>query len=105
MTRGEVFRFAPAHGAIGREQKGPRFAVVVQADELLQYNTVLVAPTSTSAPAATFRPVVAIAGASTRVLVEQIKAVEPNRLGSSAGRLEAHELGALDEALSLVLGL
>ncbi len=41
----------------------------------------------------------------TLVLVDQIRAIDPNRLGRSVGRLDARELSALDEALALVLGL
>ena len=44
-------------------------------------------------------------GADTRVLVEQTTVVDPQRLGPSAGRLEASELLAVDEALALLLGL
>ncbi|MFN8174275.1 MAG: type II toxin-antitoxin system PemK/MazF family toxin [Solirubrobacteraceae bacterium] len=44
-------------------------------------------------------------GRPTRVLVEQTTVVDPSRLGSSAGRLPAAELRAVDEALELVLGL
>jgi mRNA-degrading endonuclease toxin of MazEF toxin-antitoxin module len=39
------------------------------------------------------------------VLAEQTTVVDPERLGRSAGRLEAHELRAIDEALMLVLDL
>jgi mRNA interferase MazF len=39
------------------------------------------------------------------VLVEQTTVVDPQRLGASAGRLDATELRAIDEALILVLGL
>lgn len=79
--------------------------MIVQADELLRLSTTIVAPTSRSALPATFRPVINIGGEDTRVLVEQITVVDPQRLGQSAGRLEASELLAVDEALSLVLGL
>ena len=41
----------------------------------------------------------------TLVLVDQIRAIDPNRLGRSVGRLDAREMSALDEALALVLGL
>jgi mRNA-degrading endonuclease toxin of MazEF toxin-antitoxin module len=37
--------------------------------------------------------------------VEQTTVVDPQRLGRSVGRLEASELRAVDEALTLVLGL
>jgi mRNA interferase MazF len=79
--------------------------VVVQADEFLHLSTTIVAPTSTSARPATFRPLVSVNGEDTRVLVEQTTVVDPQRLGRSAGRLEASELLAVDEALALILGL
>ncbi len=105
MVRGEVFRLPPPRRARGHEQQGARYAVVVQADEFLDLSTLLVSPTSTSARAASFRPAITLAGAETRVLVEQATVIDPARLGRSAGRLEAHELRAVDEALMLVLGL
>lgn len=105
MVRGEVFRLPAPRGARGREQRGARYAVVVQSDEFLDLGTVLVSPTSTSARPATFRPAITLDGIETRVLVEQTTVVDPQRLGRSAGRLEARELRAVDEALMLVLGL
>jgi mRNA interferase MazF len=105
MVRGEVRRLRVARGRRGREQRGARYAVVVQADELLALSTVLVAPTSRSAPARSFRPVIELDGERTRVLVEQTTAVSADRLGASAGRLNAVELNSLDEALATVLGL
>ena len=105
MVRGEIFRLPPPRRARGHEQRGARYAVIVQADEFLDLSTVLVSPTSTSARAASFRPTIALEGQEMRVLVEQTSVVDPQRLGRSAGRLEANELRALDEALMLVLGL
>jgi mRNA interferase MazF len=105
MVRGEIFRLPAPHRARGHEQRGARYAVVVQADELLGLSTLLVTPTSQSALAASFRPVIEIAGVETRALVEQATVVDPERLGPSAGRLSASEIHALDEALALVLSL
>ncbi len=105
MVRGEIFRLPALRRARGHEQRGARYAVVVQADELLGLSTLLVTPTSQSALAASFRPVITIAGAETRALVEQTTVVDPQRLGKSAGRLSASEIHALDEALALILGL
>jgi mRNA interferase MazF len=106
MVRGEVFRLPAPRGARGHEQRGARYAVVVQADEFLGLGTVLVAPTSTSAHPASFRPLVALRGQhETRVLAEQTTVVDPQRLGPSAGRLDAAEVRAVDDALSLVLGI
>jgi mRNA interferase MazF len=105
MVRGEVFRLPALRGARGREQRGARFAVLVQADEFLDLSTVLVSPTSTSARAASFRPTITLEGEETRILVEQTTVVDPQRLGRSSGRLDANELRSVDEALGLVLGL
>ncbi|HEU4723362.1 MAG TPA: type II toxin-antitoxin system PemK/MazF family toxin [Gemmatimonadaceae bacterium] len=105
MVRGEVFRLPAPRGARGHEQRGARYAVVVQADEFLGLSTVLVAPTSTSARPASFRPTVGLGGQETRVLAEQATVVDPQRLGPSAGRLDGAEMRAVDEALSLLLGI
>jgi len=79
--------------------------VIVQADELLGLSTVLASPTSASAQAASFRPIITIEEVATRVLVEQTTVVDPERLGRSAGRLDEDELQGVDDALALVLGL
>jgi mRNA interferase MazF len=105
MIRGEIFRVPLRRGARGHEQRGARFAVIVQPDEFLDLSTTLVAPTSTSARAASFRPTNIVDQRETRVLVEQTTVVDPQRLGRSAGRLEVSELRAVDDALSLILGL
>ncbi len=105
MVRGEVRRLRMPRDRRGSEQRGARFAVIVQADELLALSTVLVAPTSRSTPARSFRPLIDLDGEATHVLVEQMTAVSADRLGESAGRLNAQELRAVDEALAVVLGL
>lgn len=79
--------------------------MVVQADEFLPRSVVIVAPTSRSARPASFRPEVEIAGESTRVLVEQIGAVDASRLGDIVGHLSHEELWGVDDALLAVLGL
>ncbi len=104
MLRGDVYRFKVPKG-VGHEQQGTRFGVVVQADELLPRSVVLVAPTSRSARAASFRPEVEIEGQATRVLVEQVGAVDVARLGKRAGHLSREELWGVDDALLTVLGL
>jgi mRNA interferase MazF len=86
------------------EQQGARFAVVVHSD-FVQPSTLLVAPTSTSAKWAQYRPEIDVDGTSTMVLIEQTMAVDPQRLGDFAGRLDTHEIAAVDEALKLVLAL
>ncbi len=102
--RGEVFWLRTPRGSRGHEHSGARFAVVVQAD-ILVLSTWLVAPTSTSALTASFRPEIELQGRQTRVLVEQTAAVDPQRLGKVVGRLSNEEMRHVDAALRLVLGL
>lgn len=104
MTRGEIYRIRFPRGR-GREQGRVRYGVIVQAEELLGLSTAIVAPTSTSAAPATFRPEIEIEGRSTRIMVEQLRALDIERLDKLAGRLSASEMVAVDGALALVLDL
>ncbi|PRI13784.1 type II toxin-antitoxin system PemK/MazF family toxin [Mycobacterium shigaense] len=102
--RGEVFQLRAPRGSRGHEQSGSRYFVVVQSDQL-PLSTLLVAPTSTSARAASFRPEVEIGGVNTRVLAEQAAAVDPGRLGTSVGFLRFDEMRRVDAAVRIVLDL
>lgn len=102
--RGDVYQLRAPRDAKGHEQRGNRYAVVVQSD-LLPLSTWLVAPTSTSARPASFRPEIELGDETTLVLVEQTAAVDPERLGQLVGHLSAAELARVDAALRVVLGL
>lgn len=104
MRRGDVFRLKLKRGT-GHEQQGVRYGVVVQSDALLSLSTVLVAPTSTAARPASFRPEIEIENTLTRVLVEQTGAADMTRLGRLVGRLSAEEQWGVDLALATVLEL
>lgn len=103
--RGEVVTVRGARDASGREQKGVRPAVVLQSDRAHWLATVVVAPMSTSAQPAEFRPTITLRGRTTRVLLDQIKSIDRRRIGRSSGHLAAAELREVDGALSLFLGL
>ena len=68
-------------------------------------STVLVAPTSHSAPPRIFRPTITIHGEDTQVLIEQTCAVAPERLGEFVARVTYEELVAINDGLRLVLEL
>ncbi len=104
MRRGDVYRLR-LRKREGNEQRGVRFGVVVQSDAFLPRSTVLVAPTSRSARAASFRPEVDVDGDSSRVLIEQMGAVDVTRLGDLAGHLTPGEMWGVDLALETVLDL
>jgi len=104
VRRGDIYRLKVPKGT-GHEQHGDRYGVVVQAEEFLPRSVVIVAPTSRSAKQASFRPEIDVDGQRTRVLVEQIGAVDTSRLGELSGHLSPEELWGVDEALSTILGL
>ena len=104
MRRGEIRPLRLPKGT-GHEQQGPRFGVIVQTDAMLPRSVVLVAPTSRSARAASFRPEISIGEVATRVLVEQTGAVDASRLGDPVDHLSAAEQWAVDTALRTVLDL
>lgn len=102
MNRGDVHRIRP-HDKVGHEQRGARFGVIVQTDALASLSTVIVAPTSMSAQPASFRPVIDIDGTSTRVLLDQLAAIDVSRVGRRHGRLDIEAMWAIDEAIRTVL--
>jgi mRNA interferase MazF len=104
VRRGDIFALRLPKG-VGHEQYGRRFGVVVQSDTFLPRSVVLVAPTSTSARPASFRPEIKVEDAQTRVLVEHVGAVDLSRLGNIAGHLTPEEQWGVDAALLTVLGL
>lgn len=104
MVRGDIHAIKLPQRR-GRVQHGRRFAVIVQADDLLALSTVVVCPTSQSAPAASFHPEVTVGEEPSRVLCEMVGAVDARALGEQVGHLTLGEMRAIDEALLLVLGL
>jgi mRNA interferase MazF len=89
----------------GHVQQGRRYALIVQADDLLTLSTVVICPTSRSAFAASFHPVVTVEDQPTQVLCEMIGAVDARALGERAGHLSRDDLRAVEDALLLVLDL
>ncbi len=104
MQRGDIYELRLPKG-VGHEQHGRRFGVIVQSDALLPRSVVLLAPTSTGARPASIRPEIAVLGTTTRVLVEQVGAVDISRLGEQVGRVEVDEMWSIDDSLATVLGL
>ena len=104
MVRGDV-RSIKLPRKRGHVQRGPRYAVVVQADDLLALSTVVICPTSSSTPPASFHPEIVLEDQPTRVLCEMVGAVDVTRLGDHVGHLSHDELGSVEDALGLVLDL
>ena len=92
-------------GKRGQVQEGRRFAVIVQADDLLALSTVVICPTSRSAFTASFHPEVVVADQATQVLCEMVGAVDARALDKRVGHLAPDELRSVEDALLLVLDL
>jgi len=104
VLRGDVYELRPPRSS-GHEQQGRRYGVVVQSDAFLPRTVVIVAPTSRRARAASFRPEIEVGGEVTRVLVEQLGAVDAGRLGACVSHLTREQLWGVDESLRVVLAL
>ena len=102
--RGDIHRLRAPRDVRGAEQRGARYAVIVQSDDLL-LSTLLVAPTSRSAAPRIFRPTINVDGDETQVLTEQTTAVAAERLGDLVGHVSLAELQTIDAALRLAVGL
>lgn len=104
MVRGDVHRIKLPNNR-GHVQRSRRYAVIVQADDLLALSTVVICPTSRSAFPASFHPEITIANQPTQVLCEMVGAVDARALGERVGHLAHDELRAVEDALLLVLDL
>lgn len=104
MVRGDIHRIVLPQRR-GHVQRGRRYAVIVQADDLLALSTVVVCPTSTSTPPASFHPVILVVDEPARVMCEMVGAVDARALGELVGHLTIDEMSAVDDALEVVLGL
>jgi mRNA interferase MazF len=104
VVRGDVHKIKLPRGR-GRLQHGRRFAVIVQADDLLALSTIVVCPTSISTPPASFHPEVTIGGEQTRIMCEMVGAVDARSLGRQLAHLTFEEMRSVDDALELVLDL
>jgi mRNA interferase MazF len=104
VVRGDIHRIRlPSRR--GRVQHGSRFAVIVQADDLLALSTIVICPTSTTTPPASFHPEVTIGDDRTRVMCEMVGAVDARLLGDQIGHLTVAEMRGVDDALELALDL
>ena len=104
MIRGAVYRIDLGRPR-GHEQGGRRLGLVVSpSDSALSVVTVI--PTSTSAGPAVHRPELEIGGQATRMLVDQIRSIDVNRVvGDPVDFLNRDELAEVELALAHYLGV
>ncbi len=105
--RGDIYRinFDPS---VGHEQKGLRYAIIVQSNFYSALSTILVIPTSQGARPVHFHVPVWVKGEKTYALVEQLTAVDkarrlrPERYVST---LSAEDMESVSQAVRQLLGL
>lgn len=103
---GEVYRVDLTRGRRGREQRGPRYAIVVQHDDFAWPSTRLCVLTSRSAQSNRFNVPVAVDGEPTLALTTQAQSLDvetrlrPEKL---VGRLRSGELEEVRRALAILI--
>lgn len=105
FVRGDIVRVKGRRDSVGHEQRGERLAVVVQDDHYNGLSTLVVCPTSTSAGPGAFRPEIDVHGRATRVMVEQISALDLGRVLHQVGHVSHADMTEIDEILKRFLGL
>jgi mRNA interferase MazF len=105
--RGDIYRFKPGRSRQSHEQRGRRFAVVVQARRFAHLSTWLIVPTSASAAGTVYRPQIEIPDAGTSLaLCEATVSIDPHvRLGDCVGSLGCEEMREIDAAQRLLMDL
>lgn len=102
--RGDIYELLKPKDAMGHEQQGERYCIVIQSSNL-PLSTWVVCPTSASAPPQPWRPEIEVNGKTTRIMTEQMAAVTPTRLGKFIGTLPYADLHTLEIAIKDVLDL
>ena len=105
--RGDVYGLRPTKHPRGHEQRGRRFAVIVQASRFEHLSTWLAIPTSTSARPFIFRPQIEVPGEGPSLaLCEGLVSIDPQeRLGARLGSLTYAEMQEIDKAILLLMDL
>lgn len=104
MIRGAVHR-ADLGARRGHEQGGRRYAVILSPSDM-NWSVATIVPTSTRAQRSIFRPELEVMGASTLVLVDQIRTIDVNYLSDDpVDYLTRDQMGDIEHALAHYLGI
>jgi mRNA interferase MazF len=105
MIRGAVYPIDLGDTNRGHEQRGRRLGLVISIDQDA-WSTMTVLPTSTSAQASVFRPVVIVAGRETKILIDQIRTIDMSYVsGDLVDYLSRDDMAQVEHSLSRYFGL
>ncbi len=111
IKRGDIY-YADLSPVVGSEQGGIRPVLIVQNDVGNRYSPTVIAAAITSRMGKTKLPThidiyadrVGLAKDSV-VLLEQVRTIDKQRLGEKMGHLDVETMNAVDDAISISLGL
>ena len=111
VRRGDIY-YADLSPVVGSEQGGIRPVLIVQNDVGNRYSPTVIAAAITSRMGKNKLPThidiyadrVGLAKDSV-VLLEQVRTIDKQRLGEKMGHLDAETMNAVDDAISISLGL
>jgi mRNA interferase MazF len=107
VKRGEIWTVSGGAGYAGK----PRPAVVVQEDRFTETNSITIcAFTTNPTDAPLLRLIVTPSDrnglrSASRLMVDKITTVPKNRIGDRIGQLDESDLGRLNQAMTVFLGL
>ena len=105
MIRGAVYPVDLGEAKRGHEQRGRRLGLVISIEQT-DWSTVTIAPTSTSAQPAIFRPDVVVAGRETRILIDQIRTIDSSYVtGELVDYLSRDDMAQVEHGLARYFGL
>ena len=111
IKRGDIY-YADLSPVVGSEQGGVRPVLIIQNDVGNKYSPTVIAAAITSRMGKNKLPThidiyadrVGLAKDSV-VLLEQVRTIDKQRLGEKMGHLDAETMNAVDDAISISLGL
>ena len=111
VKRGDIY-YADLSPVVGSEQGGLRPVLIIQNDVGNRYSPTVIAAAITSRMGKTKLPThidiyadrVGLAKDSV-VLLEQVRTIDKQRLGEKMGHLDVETMNAVDDAISISLGL
>lgn len=106
LRRGDVY-WVSLDPTIGSEVKKTRPGVIISNDaqNMLGKRVIMAPVTSVVKRVYPFEVKVSLAGAESKVMLDQIRTVDCQRLGNKLGKLTLREIEEVDKALRLVLAI
>ena len=104
VKRGDIY-YADLSPVVGSEQGGIRPVLIVQNDVGNRFSPTVIAAAITSQKYKTNLPTHRRANADSIVLLEQVRTLDKKRLKEKMGALGGADMGRVDQALSVSLGI